>query len=120
MQSKLQQVRLTIGRVLFVGICFSFVIIILGSLSHLYENGRAIVSYHTFHSEPISPKFIVALFSGEVSMTSHHIIIFGLLILFFMQFLRVMLTTWYFIKEKSILFVAMSTFIFMILLFSIY
>lgn len=120
MQSKLEPVRLSISRVLFVGICFSFIIIILGSLSHLYVNGRELVNYHTFHSEPISPKFIVALFSGDVSITSHHIIIFGLLILFIMQFLRVMLTIWYFIKEKSILFVAMSTFIFIILLFSIY
>ena len=112
----MENVRLAIGRLLLIGIVISLLLIITGGILYLFQHGNDIVNYQNFHGEPVLLTSFLGILSDAFSLAPRGIIQLGLLVLFFVQILRVALTGWLFIKEKSTLFIGISLFILFILI----
>jgi uncharacterized membrane protein len=99
------------SRLLLTGILVSFSLIVTGGILYLYQNGSNSINYQNFHGEKKDLTSFMGILHDAISFDPSGIIQFGLLVLFFVQILRVALTTWYFLKANDNLFAGLSFFI---------
>lgn len=111
--------RLIISRLLLTGIVISLLLIITGGLLYLAQHGGDIVNYRSFHGEPVILTSFLGILTDAFYLKPVGIIQLGLLLLFLTQILRVALTAWLFLKEKSLFFVVISMIILFILIFAL-
>jgi uncharacterized membrane protein len=115
----MERIQLAIGRLLLIGVLVSFVFVFIGGSLYLFRNGTDIVHYQSFHGEPKIYKSITDIFTDVLSLLPLALIQFGLLTLVIVQILRVGLTTWLFIQSHDKLFIYISLFIMLVLLYSL-
>jgi uncharacterized membrane protein len=113
-------VRLAISRLLLIGIVISFLLIIVGGILYLSQHSNTIVNYQNFHGEPVLLTSFLGIVSDALSLEPRGIIQLGLLVLFFVQILRVALTAWYFLKDNDQFFTGISLFILSILMLTLF
>jgi len=111
--------RLAMERLLLIGIIISFFLIVLGGAIYLLQHGSDIVNYQHFRGESQSLTHPAGILFSALSLSPTGIIQLGLMTLFFVQILRVFLTTWYFVKEKNMIFCAISMFILLVLVITL-
>lgn len=116
----MNNIRILIGQILLIGIIISLLLIISGGIMYLWQHGNDIVNYQNFSPEPVLLTSLPNILAGAFSMSPGNVILLGLLTLFLMQILRVALTMWYFIKEKSTLFCGISFLILFVLLATLF
>lgn len=114
----MKNIRLAIGQILYFGVLTSFVIVLLGGIFYLLQYGHDTVHYHLFHNEPKIYKSVTDIFLDALTFSPEDIIQLGLLVLVFVQILRVGVTTWMFVESREKLFTVISLFIFLVLICS--
>ena len=112
----MENIRLTISRLLLIGIVVSFTLIISGGVLYLYQHGHETVYYQHFYSEPILLTSFTGIFQDAADFSSQGVIQLGLLVLLIVQVLRVALTGWFFLKVRNFIFTWMTAGILIVLL----
>jgi len=113
----MEQLQLLIGRLLLIGVFISLIFVAVGGCFYLQEHGSDIVHYQVFQIEP--KNFSLSKIIKDALSSSVGAIQFGLLFLVFVQILRVGLTLGIFVKLKDYIFVAITSFILLILIYSL-
>lgn len=116
----MEKVEIAIGRLLLIGVLISLFFIISGGILYLFKHGNDLVHFHTFRGEPVQFSSIWRIWENAFSFSALGLIQLGLLILVFVQVLRVALTTWYFIKINDKTFTWISLFILTVLILSLF
>lgn len=116
----MQKMQLLIGQVLKTGVFLAFFIVLIGSLMYLFMHGNEIVSLQKLSVAPTQLKSINQIFSDSFTLSPLGLIQLGLLILVFLQIARVMLTLWMFVQLKEIVFILISLFILLALIYSLF
>lgn len=111
----MEKMQIAIGRLLFVGAIFSFILVALGGGLYLWEHGSDVVNQSMFASNTIVSKPLLPV--GQLSALG--IVQLGLFALVLTQLLRVAMTTWYFIKLREKVFMGISAFILLVLVYSL-
>lgn len=115
----MEHLQLAIGKLLLCGVLVCFAIVTFGGGLYLFKHGTDIIHYHTFHTGLPAYTTITAILQAAGNFSARGIIQLGLLILVFLQVLRVALTLWLFIKLRDRCFIAISLFILIILIYSL-
>ncbi|MFI4955019.1 MAG: DUF1634 domain-containing protein [Gammaproteobacteria bacterium] len=117
--SNTQAIQLQIGKLLLIGILVSVFIVSSGGIYYLISFGHESIYTQSFYLQKPQPTTLDAMFAGAINLTPLGIIQFGVFILVVTQLLRVMLVTWYFVKIRDRVFVAISLFILLVVTYSL-
>jgi len=108
-----------IGMILRSGVIVSAVIVLAGGLLYLYRYGALAKGYANFQGEPEHLKDIAGICHSALAFQSRGIIQLGLLILIATPIMRVALSIGIYLKEKDWLYVAVTSLVFGLLLYSL-
>jgi len=109
-----------IGNLLRAGVLTAAFVVAVGGILYLTQNGSAPVSYRTFQSEPAELRSIPKILQGMAEFDSRAIIQLGLLLLIATPVLRVVFAIVAFYLEKDRLYIAVSSVVLAVLLFSLF
>ena len=108
-----------IGILLRTGMLASASVILIGGILYLVRDGSATPSYKTFHGVAPSLRTFSGIASGARHGDSLAIIQFGLLMLIATPIARVIFSVAAFLLERDYLYVAISTIVLLVLLYSL-
>ena len=108
-----------ISRMLFIGVMLSLIAVIAGGILYLYHFGGDLVHYQTFYGEPPQYKSVFHILKDSLTLAPLALIQLGLLLLVLVQIMRVILTGIFFYLSRDFLFVHISLFILIVLLYSL-
>ena len=74
-------IEIFMGNLLRIGVLSAAVIVLIGGITYLLENGFKIPDYTSFNSEPANLKHVTSIFTEAISFHSRGLIQFGLLLL---------------------------------------
>ena len=114
-----QKMQTVIGRMLFIGVLVSLVAVTMGGVMYLSHYGSEVVNYQTFYAEPPHYKSIGVILTDALSFSPLSLIQFGLMTLVLVQIMRVILTGIFFYLSRDFLFVHISLFILIVLLYGL-
>ncbi len=116
-----EKVEQIIGNLLRAGVILSGIVVLLGGVLHLVQNGRSRVpDYSTFHGVEANLKSPVAVVQDSLRGDSEALIQLGLLLLIATPVARVLFTIFAFLREKDYLYVGITLFVFVVLLVSLF
>ncbi|HUX52169.1 MAG TPA: DUF1634 domain-containing protein [Spirochaetia bacterium] len=107
------------GRILFWGMMFCTVVIVIGGVLYLNEHSGAKANFGVFVTSQNQPRSLAAVVKGIVSSNGGAIIAAGILLLVVLQYVRVALSIGMFIRLKSWFFTGISLFILGVLLYAL-
>ncbi|MGE3920963.1 MAG: DUF1634 domain-containing protein [Gammaproteobacteria bacterium] len=108
-----------IGKCLLIGALICVGAVSIGGLFYLIQHGSEAVPLFIYPSkQSLLLTTIRDVFSAVLKLYALGIIQLGLFMLLMVQLLRVVLTTWFFIKLRDKIFICFSVFIFIILFLS--
>jgi uncharacterized membrane protein len=108
-----------IGLLLRIGMLSSGFVILVGGILFLVAQGQTILDYHVFHGEPQNLKTFSGILSGAIHGHDRAIIQLGLVILMATPVARVLFSAFAFLKAKDYLYVSISGFVFLVLMYSL-
>lgn len=111
--NEVEKVELIISKSLRVGVVISAIFIIIG-LAILLITGKSGYTANYF------PTTLYGIFKGLLALKSYAVILTGLLILILTPVFRVAISILVFLKEKDYLYVKITTFVLIVLLFSLF
>lgn len=114
----MKKTEIFIGQVLRWGLLLSVVVVLIGGILYLVQNGHQTIHYSSFQVE--KGHSLTDIMQNTVTLTAAGIIQFGLLLLVFTQIIRVALTTWLFAQKRDIFFTSISVMILIVLIYSIF
>ena len=116
----LKHPRLLISK-LMVGIIFiSSFIMLIGGIIYLIHHGQDTANFQKFQGEPVSYTSFMGIWKSAFSLSSRGIMELGLLLMVFGQAIRVLLTLILFALEKDRVFILISLFILIIMIYSLF
>lgn len=115
----MERMQLAIGRLLLIGVVLSFLIVLVGGIGYLWDNSNHLVDYQHFNGVQPSFRSISAIMNGALGFTPLALIQFGILFLVLVQLLRVALVGWFFIEQRDEVFIAISAFVLLVLIYSL-
>jgi uncharacterized membrane protein len=114
------RLEIAVGQMLRIGVSVSAAIVLTGAILFILQaHGRA-PDYQHFHGTPIRPASIGKIVRGVQALDSRSIIELGLLLLIATPVLRVVLCLVGFALEKDGLYVAVSSVVLAVLLYSLF
>lgn len=116
----MDKMQLRIGQVLRYGLWLSVIVVLLGGLLYLSQNGHQLISYQHFQMEPKVPGSILNMLHVTPHFSAVGVIQLGLFLLVLTQILRVIMIAWLFFQEKDVIFTGISLFILGILSYSLF
>ncbi len=114
-----QKVENIIGNLLRVGVSLSAIVIFVGAAVYLVHHGRSRVSYSLFQGEPSNYREISGIVHEALQVNGRGIIQLGLLLLIATPIARVIFAIFGFAVEKDRMYVAFTTIVLAILLYSL-
>ena len=112
--------ELIIGKILRIGVIFSFMLVLTGGVFYLFQHGFEIVHLQTFSQETARLTSVNNIFLSALQFSAIGLIQLGLLILVLIQVLRVALTTWMFYHYRENILLLSSLFILFVLIYSLF
>ena len=109
-----------IGNLLRIGVMVAAVVTAVGGVLYLLQHGWSEVDYRVFHGEPHGLRDLRGVLVGVGQGDSLAIIQLGLLLLIATPIARVALSLLGFVRERDRAYVAITTLVFGILLFSLF
>lgn len=116
----MRHIELLIGQMLRIGLLLSVLIVLVGGVMYLIQNGHELIHYQAFHEEPDGFYTMSGILKSALTFSAVGIIQFGLLVLVLTQVLRVAMTIWLFIQERDVIFTGISFAILAVLVYSIF
>lgn len=108
-----------IGMLLRIGMLSAAFVILLGGLLFLFSNRHTTLDYHVFQGEPENLRTFAGIIHGVIHGHNRAIIQIGLVILIATPVARVLFSAFAFLKAKDYLYVAISGFVFLVLMYSL-
>jgi uncharacterized membrane protein len=109
-----------IGYIMRTGLWISVIIVSIGGMLYLLQNGQHVVHYDTLQHDPRVVTSMSGILREAFTFSAEGIIWLGLLILVLTQVVRVALTAMLFFKDKDWIFTGISLIILVILIYSIF
>jgi uncharacterized membrane protein len=114
-----QRLEVIIGYTLRIGVITAAVIVLIGGVLHLVENGSTTPHYHTFHAASKHSDNLSGMVRNIQALNSRGIIQLGLLVLIATPIVRVMLSVVAFALEGDLLYGAATLLVLGILLYGL-
>lgn len=114
-----QKIEILVGMLLRTGVFLSAFVVSIGGIIYLMRHGGQPVNFATFHGEPTEYRTIRGIIHGVWTIRGRGIIQFGLLLLIATPVARVALSIIGFTKERDHLYVALTSVVFVILLYTL-
>jgi uncharacterized membrane protein len=108
-----------LGALLRIGVIIAGVIVAVGAAMFLLADGKGLVAYQTFHSEPAELRTVGLIVTSAAKWDSRGVIQFGLLFLIGIPIARVVFSVYAFAKGKDWQYVLITTFVLILLLYSL-
>jgi uncharacterized membrane protein len=108
-----------ISILLRTGMLISASVILLGGILFLVRQGSMVPNYHVFHGQPKELRSLTGILSGALHGHPLAIIQFGLLLLIATPVARVVFSVIEFALERDYLYVAISSIVLVVLLYSL-
>jgi uncharacterized membrane protein len=108
-----------IGMLLRIGMLTAASVILLGGILFLVSQGQTTLDYRAFHGEPDDLKQLSGIVSGAMHGYDRAIIQLGLVILIATPVVRVLFSAFAFLKARDYLYVGISGFVFLVLMYSL-
>jgi len=113
-----QKVELIIGNLLRAGVSVAAVVVLIGGLIFLVRHGLQPANYRVFAGEPSDLRHWNGIAWSSVHLRGRGIIQLGLVLLLATPVTRVAFAAFAFAMERDWLYVGVSTFVFLVLLYS--
>ena len=114
-----QGIETVVGNLLRAGVLLSASVVFIGAVIYLLRHGRAPVEYHIFRGEPAALRSLGGIVREAFAGRGRGIIQFGLLLLIATPVARVAFSIWAFGKERDGMYVAFTSIVLAILLYSL-
>jgi uncharacterized membrane protein len=114
-----QELDIFVAGMLRFGVTLSALVVLAGGLLFLRHPWSAIPDYSHFQAGDISLRTIPGIFHGAVRLHAQSIIQLGLIVLIATPVVRVVFCVVGFVRQRSHLYVVISSIVLMILLFSL-
>ena len=114
-----QSIEQIIGNLLRTGVIIAAIVVLAGGVLYLDRHGLGHPDYHTFQVQPDGLTTLSGIFHEAVSLRGRGIIQLGLLLLVLTPVPRVIVSAVAFMIERDWMYVAMTLFVLMVLLFSL-
>ena len=115
-----QRLEIVIGYTLRLGVITAAVIVLLGGILYLIQNGSAVPQYRTFRTAPTPADNLAGMAGNIRSLNSYGIIQLGLLVLIATPILRVLFSVVAFALERDALYVVATLIVLAVLLYSLF
>lgn len=115
-----EKIEIIVGNLLRVGVLLSASVVVIGAAVFLTRHGLSPTDFHVFRGEPADLRGIWGILHAAFTLRGRGIIQLGLLLLIATPVARVAFSVFGFAKEKDYLYVAFTTTVFLILLYSIF
>jgi uncharacterized membrane protein len=115
-----QKIEHTIGNLLRAGVMTSALVVFVGAVLYLVRHGFAPVDYRVFRGEPSDLRSFSGILHTAFALHGRGIIQFGLVLLIFTPVARVAFSIWGFLEEHDRMYVAFTTLVLVILLYSLF
>jgi uncharacterized membrane protein len=115
-----KDMQVVIGWVLRTGVFVSMTIVFLGGILYLYRHGHTTANYSEFKGIPDFVQTIPAIVNGIFTFRGRAIIQAGIILLIATPILRVLFSAIGFVIEKDYLYTAISFFVLLIILISMF
>jgi uncharacterized membrane protein len=114
-----RRLEMIIGYTLRIGVVTAAVIVLVGGILYLVQNGSAVPHYRSFHAASKHSDSLAAILRNTKAMNSYGIIQLGLLVLIATPILRVVFSVIAFALERDLLYVVVTLFVLAVLLYSL-
>ena len=114
-----ERLEILVGKLLQAGVFLSAAVVFVGAIVYLIRHGIEPMSLGAFHGEPPEFRTIRGILSSVQAGHGRGIIQLGLLLLVATPIARVVLSIFGFAKERDHLYVALTSIVFVILLYSL-
>ncbi len=114
-----QRLEVIIGYTLRTGVILAAVIVLIGGVLYLVQNGSGTPHYHTFHSAAKPSDTLSGIARNIHALNSYGIIQLGLLVLIATPIIRVVLSVVAFALEHDVLYVVATLIVLAVLLYSL-
>ena len=114
-----QKLEAVIGHTLRIGVITAAVIVLIGGVLYLVQDGSTSPDYHGFHAASRHSDNLSGIIRNIRSLNSDGIIQLGLLVLIATPIVRVMLSVVAFALERDLLYVVATVIVLGILLYSL-
>jgi uncharacterized membrane protein len=114
-----RRLEIIIGHTLRIGVIAAAVIVLIGGVLYLVENGSTTPQYHVFHAASSHSDDLSGILRNIRVFSSYGIIQLGLLVLIATPILRVVLSIVAFALERDILYTVATLIVLAILLYSL-
>lgn len=108
-----------IGTLLRIGVLASALVVLLGGVLYIAQEGRSHPNFHTFHGEPDNLRSVAGVAQGAVKLQSRAIIQLGLLLLILTPIARVVFSAFAFALEGDRMYVVVTLIVLAVLLYSL-
>jgi len=115
-----EKIEIIVGNLLRAGVLLSAFVVIIGAGVYLARHGRSPMDFQVFRGEPADMRSLSGIVHAMLTMRGRGIIQFGLLLLIATPVARVAFSIFGFAKERDYMYVAFTTIVFLILLYSMF
>lgn len=114
------RIEITISFLLRTGLVLATVLVLTGGIIYLFQHGAEFPAYTSFHGEPTELKSLNGVLRSALDLESRGIIQLGLLLLIFTPISRVIFSALAFLFRKDYLYVSVTLFVLVILIFNLF
>ena len=114
-----RRVETVVGQLLRAGVILSAGVVLLGGIVFLIRHGLELANYRVFAGEPSELRTLRGIFNRVLAFRGRGIIQLGLLLLIATPIARVAFSIFGFVEEKDGMYVAFTTIVLTILLYSL-
>jgi uncharacterized membrane protein len=115
-----QQLDITLGRLLQIGVLLAAMVVLVGAVVYLARFGSADSENHVFHGEPPELRDPLQIIRGALELHPRRLIQLGLLLLVAVPVARVAFTVMVFAKKRDWTYVVFTLIVLSLLLFSLF
>lgn len=113
------EMEVMVGNMLRAGVIISAATVFAGGVIYLFRHGSATAYYNVFQREPSYLCNVKGILGYASSFHGRGLIQLGLLFLIATPIMRVALTIFMFLRKREFLYVAITSFVFCVLIYSI-
>jgi len=114
-----QEMEVEIGHMLRFGVTLSAIVVFFGGILYLMHTSGPVLDYVHFHGTPEQLRTVAGVVHGALRLNAESVIQLGVLLLIATPVARVAFCIWGFARQRDRLYMAISSVVFLILIYSL-
>ncbi|HZD51238.1 MAG TPA: DUF1634 domain-containing protein [Silvibacterium sp.] len=114
-----QEMEVQIGHMLRFGVTLAAIVVFFGGIFYLLHSSGPVPDYSHFHGTPEQLRTLAGVVRGAIHLNAESVIQLGILLLIATPVTRVAFCVWGFTRQRDRLYVAVSSVVFLILIYSL-